>query len=132
MADFRNAGSKITPLLCLAALLLFAITSSAQSTKETCGLTSVIPQAGEEPKAKITVYAPLPGPLAARGVSIIEYCVQNLHIVPVFGPDALATTPRVGHLHVTVDDAAWHWADASGNPIILQALLRARTKSSSN
>jgi len=23
---------------------------------------------------------------------------------------------------VTVDDAAWHWADSSGNPVIVQGL----------
>jgi hypothetical protein len=40
----------------------------------------------------------------------------------VFGPDALAVSPRVGHIHVRVDDASWVWADASGNPIILMGL----------
>jgi hypothetical protein len=43
-------------------------------------------------------------------------------LLPVFGPLALAVTPRVGHIHVTVDDAAWHWADASGNPVIVSGL----------
>jgi hypothetical protein len=28
----------------------------------------------------------------------------------------------MGHVHVTVDDAPWVWADASGLPIILQRL----------
>jgi len=41
----------------------------------------------------------------------------------VFGPNALAVSPRVGHIHVRVDDASWVWADASGNPIILMGLL---------
>jgi hypothetical protein len=31
-------------------------------------------------------------------------------------------SPRVGHIHVTIDDAPWHWADASGNPLILRGL----------
>src|ERR1019366_919996 len=35
---------------------------------------------------------------------------------------ALAVSPRVGHLHVRLDDAPWVWADASGNPIILMGL----------
>ena len=38
------------------------------------------------------------------------------------GPGALTVPPRVGHVHVTVDDAPWHWADASGTPIILRGL----------
>lgn len=40
----------------------------------------------------------------------------------VFGPAALAVSPPVGHIHVTVDDATWHWADASGAPIVLNGL----------
>ena len=31
-------------------------------------------------------------------------------------------SPRIGHLHVTVDDAPWHWVDASGEPLIIQGL----------
>ena len=53
---------------------------------------------------------------------IIQYCAQNLHIAPVFGSGAVAVSPRVGHLHVSLDDAPWVWAAASGNPIILQHL----------
>jgi hypothetical protein len=33
----------------------------------------------------------------------------------VFGPGALQVSPRVGHLHVSVDDLPWVWADASDN-----------------
>ena len=51
-----------------------------------------------------------------------------MRIAPVFGPGALAVSPRVGHIHVTVDDAPWHWADASGNPLILRGCRPARTK----
>ena len=40
----------------------------------------------------------------------------------MFGPNALAVSPRVGHVHVRLDDASWVWADASGNPIILMGL----------
>ena len=28
----------------------------------------------------------------------------------------------MGHIHVTVDDATWHWADASDNPVIISGL----------
>jgi hypothetical protein len=42
--------------------------------------------------------------------------------VPVYGAAALAVTPRLGHLHITVDDAPWHWVDASGEPLIIQSL----------
>jgi Family of unknown function (DUF6130) len=55
-------------------------------------------------------------------VVVISYCAENMRIVPVFGPGALAVSPRVGHIHVTVDEAPWHWADASGNALILRGL----------
>ena len=29
---------------------------------------------------------------------------------------------RVGHIHLTVDDAPWVWVDASGEPVILNGL----------
>jgi hypothetical protein len=45
-----------------------------------------------------------------------------LHIAPVFGAAALALSPRIGHIHVSVDDASWVWADASGNPVIINGL----------
>ena len=115
-------SSKGTSLLSVAAIVLSAMTAVAQSAKDSCGPASVIPLTGEEPPAKIVVDPPLAGPLASRGVAIIQYCAKNLHLVPVFGPNALAVSPRVGHIHVRVDDASWVWADASDNPIILMGL----------
>ena len=44
--------------------------------------------------------------------------MENLRIVPVFGPGAVGVSPRVGHLHVIVDDGPWWWADASDNNTI--------------
>ena len=56
---------------------------------------------------------PLPDPLA-RGAVLIPYRTENFRIVPVFGAGTSNVSPRVGHLHVTVDDLPWHWAD-TGN-----------------
>jgi len=123
MPHLKSITSKGASLLWVAAVVLYATAALAQSAKDGCGLTRVIPLTGEEPPAKIVTYPPLTEPLASRGVAIIYYCAQNLHLVPVFGPNALAVSPRVGHLHVTLDDASWVWADASGNPIILMGLL---------
>jgi len=80
------------------------------------------PPHATEPPAKIIIEAPAPERLA-RGVVFLKYRTQNLQVVPVYGPAALAVSPRVGHIHVTVDDATWHWADASGNPVIINGLL---------
>jgi Family of unknown function (DUF6130) len=123
MANPKYASSKAASLLSIAAIVLCAMTAAAQSASDKCRPATVIPLATTEPPAKIVIDPPLAGPLASRGVAVIQYCAENLHLVPVFGPNALAVSPRVGHIHVRVDDASWVWADASGNPIILMGLL---------
>lgn len=70
---------------------------------------SLLPVANE-PAPKLTLGAPLPGPLA-RGAVLIPYRVENLRILPVLGEAATDVSPRVGHLHVTVDDLPWRWAE---------------------
>ncbi len=102
-----------------------AITASAsnvlsQTAREIPGPAEVIPLASEPP-TKIVFDPPLPEPLA-RGLVVIQYRTENLRILPAFGPEALDVSPRVGHLHLTVDDGPWHWADASGEPLIIQGL----------
>jgi hypothetical protein len=44
---------------------------------------------------------------------LIPYRTENFRILPVLGAGALDVSPRTGHLHVTVDDLPWRWADAS-------------------
>ncbi len=123
MADPSYPSLKSTVLLSFAAVVLQAATVLAQNPTDKCRPAQVIPLAdGSEPPAKIVIDPPLAGPLASRGVAIIQYCAQNLHIAPVFGSDALAVSPRVGHVHVRLDDAPWVLADASGNPVILMGL----------
>jgi Family of unknown function (DUF6130) len=101
---------------------LFAATAVAEDAKNNCSPAKVIPLTADEPPAKLHVNAPLPEPLASRGVVVIEYCAENVRLIPVFGPNALAVTPRIGHIHVRVDRAPYVWAEASGNPVILLGL----------
>jgi hypothetical protein len=122
MIILKTAIKNVAPVLTIAVTLLSANAALAQSAARACPPARVIPLAGPEPPAKLAIEPPLPEPLASRGVAVIAYCAENLHIAPVFGAGALTVSPRVGHIHVTVDDAPWHWADASGNPIILQRL----------
>lgn len=77
-----------------------------------------------EPAPRLTVAAPLPGPLA-RGAVLIPYKVENLRILPVLGAAADDVSPRVGHLHVTVDDLPWHWGEFSNDGTIVVAGLPA-------
>ncbi len=106
------------------AAMAFALCTSgapAQTAKEIRGPAGVVPLAGEEPPAKIIVDPPLADSLA-QGRVVIQYRAENLRIVQVFGPAALGVSPRIGHIHVTVDDAPWRWADASGEPLIINGL----------
>jgi Family of unknown function (DUF6130) len=93
----------------------------AQTAREIRGPAGVVPLASVEPPAKIVIDPPVAEWLA-RGMVVIQYRTENLRIVQVFGPKALDVTPRIGHVHVTVDDAPWHWADASGEALIITRL----------
>jgi Family of unknown function (DUF6130) len=65
-----------------------------------------------EPAPSLIVLPPLRGPLA-QGVVLIPYRLENLRIVPVGGAAARDISPRVGHLHITLDDLPWQWADVA-------------------
>ncbi len=80
----------------------------------------VVPLASQPP-ARLVVDSPLPEPLA-RGYVVVRYRAENLRIMPVYGLSALGVSPRIGHLHVTVDDLPWHWLDASGEPLSINGL----------
>ncbi len=94
---------------------------SAQSAKEIRGSTPLIELQNEAPP-RLVVDEPLAGPLA-EGRVYIQYRAENMRIAPVFGSGALQVSPRVGHVHITVDDAPWHFVDASGETIIVVGLL---------
>lgn len=74
-----------------------------------------------EPTPRLFVDAPLPEQLA-RGKVFIQYRTENIRMVAVFGQAALEVSPRIGHIHVTVDDAPWHFIDASGETIVVVGL----------
>jgi hypothetical protein len=119
MAHLWSTSFVLRLIAIVAILLITSAASYAQTAKAKCR-PEVIP-VENEPPPKLFVDPPLADPLA-RNVAVIQYCTENVHIVPLFGAKALAVTPRVGHLHVRVDDATRVWAEASGNPIILLGL----------
>ena len=96
-----------------AAGTLLATSALAQSAKEIRGASPYV-AIKNEPAPKLTVDPPLPEGLA-QGVFWAQYRVENVRIVPVFGSGALQASPRIGHLHVIVDDLPWWWADAGDN-----------------
>jgi len=103
----KSAGIVVGALLGLTAFTEGAYLISCAFGAE--GAPSLLPIA-DEPAPKLTVDAPLPGPLA-RGAVLIPYRVANLRILPLLGEAANDVSPRVGHLHVSVDDLPWRWAE---------------------
>ena len=104
---------RIKTLAVVAAGTVLAPSAFAQSARESRGASPYV-AIENEPAPKLIVDPPLAEGLA-QGVFWAQYRVENLRIVPVFGTGALSTSPRVGHLHITVDDLPWWWADASDN-----------------
>jgi len=88
----------------------------AQTAREIRGASPYL-EITNEPAPKLIVDAPLPEGLA-KGIFWAQFRVENVRIVPVFGAGAAQTSPRVGHLHIQVDDLPWWWADASDNNTI--------------
>lgn len=62
----------------------------------------VVPLAASQVEARLIVDSPIPEALAAGRV-VIRYKAENLRIAQVFGRAALDVSPRIGHLHITVD-----------------------------
>jgi len=122
MIALKHTAGYLAAALSVGALTEYGITAHAQTATNACRPPQVIPLTATEPAAKLFIDDPLAEPLASRGVVVIPYRAENMRIVPVFGPGALTVSPRVGHIHVTVDNAGWRWADASGTPIILQGM----------
>lgn len=87
--------------------------TDAPSAKEIRGASPYVEIGANEPPPKLFVDEPLQEGLA-QGIVWIQYRVENLNIVPIFGKDAVKVSPRVGHVHVHVDDTGWWWADPSG------------------
>ena len=109
----------MSTLRMLAAVALgcaLATTAFAQGARDIRGASPYV-AVKDEPPPRLIVDPPLAEGLPI-GVFWAQYRVENLRIVPVFGPNATDVSPRVGHLHVTVDNSPWWWADAGDNNTI--------------
>lgn len=98
----------------------FCMAACGQGEADTHHPPAILPLDAET-VPKLIAYPPLAEPLA-RGVVIIQYRTEHARIMPVFGKAAVAVSPRLGHLHVTVDDWKGTWAHTSEDPIILVGL----------
>lgn len=111
----------VKTLAAVAAGTMLATSAFAQSPAEFSGASQLV-AVENEPAPRLIVGAPLPEPLA-RGVALIPYRLENFRVVPVLGSAAVNVSPRVGHLHVSLDDLPWHWGDFSGTDTIVVAGL---------
>ena len=110
----------LSTLAAMAACTMVASAAFAQSARDIRGPSPLV-AIENEPPAKLIVDPPLAEQLA-KGLVFIQYRTENLRVVPVFGKGALDVSPRIGHLHITVDDAPWHFVDASGETVIVVGL----------
>jgi hypothetical protein len=92
---------------------VLAVSGYAQTARDVRGATPYI-AIEKEPAPRLVVDPPLSEGLAI-GVYWAQYRVENLRIVSAFGTAALQVSPRIGHLHITVDDLPWWWAETSDN-----------------
>ena len=102
----------IKMLAAVAAGTVLATNAFAQSTREVREVSPYVAIENEAPPKLIVDPTPLAAGLA-HGIVWIQYRVENVHIVPVFGAAALNVSPRIGHLHVHIDDLPWGWVEAN-------------------
>jgi hypothetical protein len=105
--------------LAIAAVALPARVATAQGPSDVRGPAAVL--SPSPPAPRIVLDPPLAEPLS-RGVVFINYRAEHVLLVPVFGLKALEVSPRIGHLHVAIDEASWGWGNTSGEPLIVFGL----------
>jgi len=122
----RQFQLRVTPmcrlLLGAAGGLLLAANAFAQSASEVREASPYVAIENEAPPKLIVDPTPLARGLAI-GIVWIQYRVENVRIVPVFNAGALNVSPRIGHLHIHIDDLPWGWVEASDNNTISVANL---------
>lgn len=138
MSGTARSTARLAHLRLGAAAAVLAMTAPAdRATAQPSETTGVIGGPGEgcadgwvaapvmpienEPSPRLVVDAPIPSQLA-EGRVVIRYCAHNLRILPVFGEAALKVSPRLGHLHITVNEGPYRWLDTSGQPIVVNKL----------
>lgn len=115
-----TTGAKARAAVIGIAVVLSALSASAQTANDVKGATPLVAIQNEAP-AKLIVDEPIPEQLALGRV-FIQYRTENLRILPVFGKAALEVSPRVGHLHYFLDDQSWPTVDTSGETVVFVGL----------
>src|SRR5215469_3375546 len=109
-------SNKLTALAAFLAAVAIGGHAAAQTARDIKGASWLL-AIPNEPPPRLIVDPPIPDQLAL-GKVFIQYRTENLRILPVSGPAALNVSPRVGHMHIFVDDATWPIVDTSGEPFV--------------
>ena len=102
----------IRTLAAVAAGAVLATNAFAQNTREVREVSPYVAIENEAPPKLIVDPTPLAAGLA-HDIVWIQYHAENVRIVPVFGVGALNVSPRIGHLHIHMDDLPWGWVGAT-------------------
>ncbi|MBN3723356.1 DUF6130 family protein [Burkholderia sp. Ac-20379] len=115
------------PTRYLAAALLAALigASPARAADPASPPPGVIADVPPPAQPHLTLYKPRADVLK-DGYVYLAFRVDNLRILPLYtdihGKAATSLTPRIGHLHVFVDDSKWSWIHAQNDAIYFGAL----------
>ncbi len=71
---------------------------------------------------QLSIQSPAQGAIVT-GVAIIRFQAENVRITSLFVPVAQGRhSLPAAHLHVTVDDASWHWVHSTSDPVVVTPL----------
>jgi Family of unknown function (DUF6130) len=93
---------------------VLATNAFAQSAREVDAASPYVAIENEPPPKLIVDPTPLTAGLA-HDIVWIQYRAENVRIVLVFGAGPLNVSPRIGHLHVHLDDLPWGWVEATND-----------------
>jgi Family of unknown function (DUF6130) len=102
----------IKTLAAVTAATVLATNAFAQNTRVIREVSPYVAIENEAPPKLIVDPTPLAAGLA-HDIVWIQYHAENVRIVPVFGASALTVSPRIGHLHIHMDDLPWGWVEAT-------------------
>jgi hypothetical protein len=102
----------LTALAAFLAAVAIGGHAAAQTARDVEGPTPLV-AIPNEPPPKVIVDPPIAEQLALGRV-FIQYRTENPRILPVFGAAALNVSPRIGHMHIFVDDVTWPIVDTNG------------------
>lgn len=105
MARIEFAARLRLKEIVMIALSANAATGAAAQTVCDCIEPTPLGAITNEAPRKLFVDSPLAERLT-KGLFFIQYLTENLRVVPVYGVCALDVSPRVGHVHTMVPQAA--------------------------